>query len=168
MKSLIINIKKLSNVPLDYPFTFNFNSIEDRLNDILHLDSEQFIKGNLSVLKKGKHIYIESKVEGFLNLICSRCLKPAKKLINNTFNFTLSPEPVNLDQEIELDRDDLEIIFYSGESIELGSHILDFIILELPDIALCSKNCTGIEFKKISQEPTKNSCWDALKDIKIK
>jgi uncharacterized protein len=88
-------------------------------------------------------------VDGFiklnLGLTCSRCLEQFIFSINYEFKSFLSPANFKkLPLEMELSKEDLDMEFYSGDSIDLRQIIQNQIILSIPFNPLCGEDCKGL------------------------
>jgi uncharacterized protein len=88
-------------------------------------------------------------VKGWLNFkisfSCSRCLEQFTLGFHPEFDISLSPAQFqNLPVEMELQREDLDMEFYSGKTIDLGSIIQSQMMLAIPFYPLCRKDCQGL------------------------
>jgi uncharacterized protein len=97
----------------------------------------------------GETVLIDGIAETQVRLPCSRCLEPFDLKIKTGFSATAVPEiPSLIDQEaaddIELTADDLNVIAYSGDSIDLRNEIAQQIIMALPFKPLCRDTCKGL------------------------
>ncbi len=97
----------------------------------------------------GKTVLIDGTAEFDVRMPCSRCLEPFDMKIETDFSGTAVPEipamndPADVD-DIELAAKDMEVIAYSGESIDLGAEIAQQIIMALPFKPLCRDACKGL------------------------
>jgi uncharacterized protein len=103
------------------------------------------IHANLS----GESVLIDGFAESEIRIPCSRCLEPFDLKIGTYFSATAVPEiPSLIDPEpgddIELAADEMDVITYSGDSIDLGDEISQQIIMALPFKPLCRDACKGL------------------------
>jgi uncharacterized protein len=97
----------------------------------------------------GKTVLIDGTVEFEVRMPCGRCLEQFDSIIKTDFTSTAVPEssvgddPTAVD-DIELAATDMEVIVYSGESIDLGDEIAQQIIMSLPFKPLCRDACKGL------------------------
>ena len=101
--------------------------------------------GRVHLAKYGKDVLVRGHLEGKLKLVCSRCLEPYIYPVQADFDLLLAPgpEPAAAEEE-ELTSQDLDLDFYSGETIDLESILKEQIILMLPLKPLCAEACQGL------------------------
>ena len=97
----------------------------------------------------GETVLIDGAVTTAIRIPCSRCLEPFELDLETHFSTTAMPEiPAAADSDIadavELTADDIEVIAYSGESIDLGNEIAQQIVMALPFKPLCRETCKGL------------------------
>ena len=97
----------------------------------------------------GQTVLIHGTAESEVRIPCCRCLEPFDMKIETDFSGTAVPDvpsmtdPAAVD-EIELAADDMDVIVYSGDSIDLGDEIAQQIIMALPFKPLCRDACKGL------------------------
>lgn len=93
------------------------------------------------------------KVKGSVNvdiqLACSRCLALFNEILNRGFTLRFSQEiPSELiaagQDEIELSAEQMDLIYFDGETIDLREPIQEQVVLALPFKSLCRQNCKGL------------------------
>ncbi len=113
----------------------------------LHIQDEdlQFvgpIRTRIEFVKVGLSISASGETRANLRQECVRCLKPVSFSISSDFKFVFQkkrPESMKDDEDetlIWLDR--------SGDKVDLGEEIKDYILLEIPLNPLCKASCEGI------------------------
>ena len=131
----------------------------------------------------GDIVEIEGNISTTVRLNCARCLQPFEMPLNSNFTLTYSqketpPEQSNLSQEeIELTAEEMGLIYYQGEEINLQNEIQEQVVLALPIRALCKPGCKGL-CPKCGADLNEAACecdgspsggkFDALKDLKLK
>jgi uncharacterized protein len=75
---------------------------------------------------------------------CGRCLEEAQLPIKAGFSYTLLPATGTGKDEVELQTEDLEIVYYDGEIIDLAPLIAEQVILQIPIKVLCRESCRGL------------------------
>jgi uncharacterized protein len=95
--------------------------------------------------KRDNQVYASGKVETLLQLHCSRCLKPIEYWVDENFN------SIYIDRRYEkfLSKSEqlksLEnTIYYDNSLIDLTNRVIEAIILSVPEIPLCKKDCKGL------------------------
>jgi uncharacterized protein len=102
------------------------------------------ITGDVHLSKHGHDILVRGNLSGRMELACSRCLEPFAAPVAIEFDLLLVPGPVSADAKEELSPEDLDLDFYTGETIDLESILREQIILMLPLKPLCDEGCKGL------------------------
>lgn len=103
------------------------------------------ITGSVHLSKHGHDILVRGSLSGQLELACSRCLKPFAAPAAIEFDLLLVPAPAGgAPAKEELSPDDLDLDFYTGETVDLESILREQIILMLPLKPLCDEECKGL------------------------
>lgn len=97
----------------------------------------------------GESIMIEGWINTSVKMTCSRCLSTFELPIDIDFRASVVeqgtvPGDDPPTEEIELSANDMEVIPYSGESIDLREEIAQQIIMALPFKPLCRETCKGL------------------------
>jgi uncharacterized protein len=107
--------------------------------------SQGAIRGTVSLAKHGHDILVRGQLEGRLTLACSRCLESFDPLLKADFDLLLVPAPQGeAPEDEELSAAELDLDFYSGETVDLEAIIREQIILMAPLKPLCQENCRGL------------------------
>jgi uncharacterized protein len=96
------------------------------------------------VTKSGETIYIRGTLHVRLCMDCSRCLEPADLTVGGDFTYTLVPDQMETSDDLELCAEDLEIVGYKGDFIDLAPMICEQIVLLAPMKVLCGQDCRGL------------------------
>jgi uncharacterized protein len=105
------------------------------------------IYARLAIRKVLEIIEIEGWVAVTTTAVCSRCLSIYRASIDQDFSLDFTPEISEPDtdaEEIALGEEDLGIIHFSGNTIELKEAIQEQVILGLPLRPLCREDCKGL------------------------
>ena len=102
------------------------------------------IQGKLG--NTGQEILCNGLLETGLSVTCSRCLGDFSFSVKSKLRVHFLPrvEDANPANEIELNDLDFEQEFYEEGQINLSSPVRDLILLSLPQIRLCKKDCAGL------------------------
>ena len=107
--------------------------------------SQGAVHGSVTLAKHGHDILVRGHLEGRLALACGRCLEPFSSLLETDFDLLLAPAPQgDGPEEEELSPSDLDVDFYSGETVDLEAIIREQIILMVPLKPLCLEACKGL------------------------
>jgi uncharacterized protein len=94
-------------------------------------------------------VEVSGQVVTRAEMACSRCLNPAEVLVDSTFDLTYTRELPELgdeggDEGIEITAEDMGLILFDGEEIDLREAVQEQVILALPIHPLCSRSCRGL------------------------
>lgn len=97
----------------------------------------------------GESVSIAGRIASTVRLACSRCLTPFDLNISADFSATAVPEPPSRTpdetaDEIELAAHEMDVIPYTGNSIDLRDEVAQQLIMALPFNPRCSKTCRGL------------------------
>jgi uncharacterized protein len=106
----------------------------------------QSVKVQGKLEKTGPEILCQGLLETGLSVACSRCLANFDFSVKNKLKVHFIPgvEGSKPGNEIELTDLDVEQEFYEEGQINLSSSVRDLILLSLPQIRLCRKDCAGL------------------------
>jgi uncharacterized protein len=103
------------------------------------------ITGLVRLEKHGQDILVRGQLAGHLELACSRCLESFGAPAAIDFDLLLVPAQAAASAEAEeLSPSDLDLDYYTGESVDLESLLREQIILMMPLKPLCDENCQGL------------------------
>ncbi len=139
------------------------------------------IRTALRALHIGEIIEIEGDVASTVWLPCSRCLKPFETSLNSHFSLTYMRQPVasvedDESREIELNAEDMGMVYFQGDKINLIDTIQEQVLMEFPLRILCKHDCKGL-CPNCGADLNETPCdcnpnpstgkFDALKSLKI-
>ena len=108
------------------------------------------IKAVLKALRIGDLVEIDGHIETTVRLPCSRCLKLFETRMKSSFALTFLQrtativEDTESPQEIELSAEDMGIVYFQGEKINLKDAIQEHVVMEFPLRPLCKLDCQGL------------------------
>ena len=140
------------------------------------------VKAGLRAQQIGDIVEIEGNISTAIRLDCGRCLQPFEMPIESSFALTYCqnapiPEQSGLHQEeVELTAEEMGLIHYQGDEINLNNEIQEQVILAFPLKAICKPDCQGL-CPTCGADLNKAVCdckrspsggkFDALKGLKI-
>jgi uncharacterized protein len=95
----------------------------------------------------GARLLFRGRVEGELELRCSRCGDPVSLPVAEPLELLLEPaqNPGDVPEGgIELDAEDFALGRYAGDELDFGPVVLEILSLAWPMQPLCSESCTGL------------------------
>ncbi len=105
-------------------------SVHVRIKAVKHNQEEVYIRGALSAEMIGE---------------CSRCLKRFTTHVESDFHVKYVPQSaVSTEGERELVQEDLDVLFYTGDAIDLRDEVESQLILATPMRPLCQEECRGL------------------------
>ena len=139
------------------------------------------IQIHLRIFRVQQMVEVEGRVSTMATFSCSRCLAKFDFPIEEEFACTFTrqlPEVYDEDnEEAELQAEDLGLILYEGDHIDLTEEIQEQVIMGLPVQPLCSEDCKGLcPTCGVDLNQDLCSCdrsefsikFSALKDFKVK
>jgi uncharacterized protein len=98
-----------------------------------------------TIRKEGVRVIVEGALTAAVRLPCSRCIETSRLAIESAFiDVLIDSEYEPADAELELSNDALDESLVIGGEIELAELIRERILLELPEMHLCSEDCKGL------------------------
>ena len=103
----------------------------------------------LRALRIGDLVEIDGEIETSVRLPCSRCLQPFETPLNSSFALTYMQQTAAVmediePQEVELSAEDMAIVYFQGEKINLKDAIQEHVVMEFPLRPLCKVDCKGL------------------------
>lgn len=108
------------------------------------------LRAALRARQIGDIVEVDGSISTAVRLNCGRCLQSFEMPLVSAFELTYTqrePEPENSDghpEELELTAEDIGLIRYTGEEINLKNEIQEQTVLALPFRALCKPDCKGL------------------------
>jgi uncharacterized protein len=101
------------------------------------------------VLRINNIVEIEGDIETSVRLPCCRCLQPFETLLKSRFALTYMRRATDVIEdtearEVELSAEDMGIVYFQGEKINLKDTIQEQVVMEFPLRALCKHDCKGL------------------------
>jgi len=90
----------------------------------------------VEVENTGRDFLVSGTVSTVVNLHCARCLSAFPFAINTDFNITLTSSGNKSADE--------EIVYFTGDEVDISDFIDEALVLALPMIPLCKEECKGL------------------------
>ena len=105
------------------------------------------INGSLQATWVGDYIKVSGRLATLVSSPCCRCLAPVSTRLDVpvmlTYKNGKEGETAHV-EELELEADELGLIFFSGDELDLQSDIEQEIVMSLPQQPLCQETCLGL------------------------
>jgi len=107
------------------------------------------IKAFLRVQRVHDMVEVKGDIVTSVRLPCSRCLNLFEIQIKSIFEIAFTPQTTDVTdehelQEIELSAEDMGLVYFQGDRINLKNTIQEQVVLEFPLKALCRRDCKGL------------------------
>lgn len=122
---------------------------------LVEIDSSQAVfqeplQISLRAIRIHDLVQVEGRVDTLVQLSCSRCLKEFETPLTVPFSLTYSrelPAPAADSEEeegVELSAEEMGLIPYQGEQIDLREALQEQVLMGLPIQPLCQEACRGL------------------------
>jgi uncharacterized protein len=107
------------------------------------------LKINVKAFKIRALYEVEGHFETRIRINCSRCLKDFETPLASDFALTYAREVQGMmdvldEKEIELKLEEVGLLYFRGEEINLQQGIQEQIVMAFPVQPLCAKDCRGL------------------------
>lgn len=122
---------------------------QENLTDNLPKTGSLLGYGPLQVQLEARYVDDAAEVDGELEIdveqSCSRCLAPVAQHVTVPFHETFKKgEEKAIDEESEEDEGEDDVLYVSDDRIDLKPYLAESVMLSLPFIPLCNKDCKGL------------------------
>jgi uncharacterized protein len=143
-----IHLEQLRLGDLELEFTEDAKQLA-ALSDLIRESKIRFtspVEIRLKAFLRNRLVEVEGRLRTTIRQTCSRCLKDFASDLQTDFALTYTREVPNTDErrETELQADELGLIYFSGEEIDLQESVREQIVLAVPMQPLCDENCRGL------------------------
>jgi uncharacterized protein len=139
------------------------------------------LRGRLRAFRAGEYVEVQGGIATSAIFVCSRCLEDVEVPLEIEVDLTFAPhsEDEGLEEdeeEVELEAQDLGLIPYHGDEIDLHQALQEQVVMALPLRPLCSEGCKGLcprcgANRNVEDcdcpAPIMNNKFAALKDFKV-
>lgn len=115
----------------------------------LHLAAP--VQVSVSLNRIGGMVEVTGRLASVFATSCGRCLKDFTAPLDAAFELTFTKEPITVhaddegDEEgVELAAEELDLIPFTGDEIDLTASVEEQILLALPIKPLCAPGCKGL------------------------
>jgi uncharacterized protein len=188
-----VHLRELERGPHELEIELTREEVSDLLDDVEegYELAEDTLELEIRVERMAESVRVRSDIEARFRYECGRCLRERTYGIDDELEFFLMPREefedtydVGEEEEIELEAEDMDVSFFSGEVIDLEPLFREAMLLELPTLALCPpedrEGCDEalqelgggiIEDLRVEPEeeaePEVDDRWSALREIEL-
>jgi uncharacterized protein len=151
IKNLILHVEQIKEKEFSHEFEEN-PQVFPIIAEMVKTRQCEFLKP-LNIRLKAFRVRELFEVQGTLRtsirLPCSRCLKDFDTPLASDFELTYTKEMPGLmdifdEEEIELKVEEIGMIYFKGEEINLQQGIQEQVVMAFPLQPLCDENCKGL------------------------
>lgn len=103
------------------------------------------IEFQLRLQQTGQLVEVDGSVQALVELKCGRCLKKFEYSVAETFALTFTPRTDDRsDKEVELEPDELGLIIYQDDILDLQDPLQEQLIMAIPISPICHEKCRGL------------------------
>jgi len=178
---LIIKLDEIKESGYRLSCSKNKDWIEDLFRDIKGIDFTfvNDIRIQAEIFRTGRNIFISGLINTNLKMSCIRCLGDFDFPLETEFQYNLYPsDERELLTEIKINKEDLDLLYYQGDGIDVSPLIREQILLDIPSYPLCRESCKGMCSQcganlnkgscQCDKEGVINSKFEILKHFSIK
>jgi uncharacterized protein len=147
---MLIRLQDIKDQGLSLKFAEDAKSFP-ALTELVASREIDFLQPILTMLKvvwAGDMIEVEGQSTTRVKLPCSRCLSTQEVPVEANYELTFvrqsPPTSAGEEEEIELSAEEMGLVEFHGEEIDLREAIQEQVILALPLRALCKETCRGL------------------------
>src|SRR5688572_24230511 len=144
MNEYFVDLKDLGHEKLSFSGSFEPGIIDFSGENLRQVEP---LVWSASAERAGVEIRIVGSLETTFESSCSRCLEPARHVINKPFDlFFRERDELMFDEdaEIELTKKDTRTAFFTGTKLAVGDILREQVLLGLPMKVLCRVDCKGL------------------------
>lgn len=183
-RTVRVRLDEIKEEGLTLEFTEEYTEFPT-LVDLVEAGEARFplpLQIRLRIFRIDEMVEAEGELETAIGLSCSRCLTDFEFPVSSRFSLTFTRElPAVEDGEgeegVEVSAEDMGLILFEGEEIDLRDGIQEQVVMALPFRPLCQPECKGLcpvcgADRNVTdcgcESPDFNLKFAALKDFKVK
>lgn len=186
MSAFQVELKHLERKPVERDFqpdAETLNELFDDLSGDFRITGPEGFHAHISAQMSDSTVHVGGQASAEFAYRCGRCLGEQHLAVDTAVDFVLMSEAEWSSsyagkEEIELHEDDLDVNFYTGDSVDLGELIREAIILELPAFPHCpvedKAECDARYEERVGEkaldrldENSKDVRWSALRELEV-
>jgi uncharacterized protein len=151
MKNLTLHIEQIKDKNLRQDFEENAEAFPTLADMVQNHECEflEPLKISMKAFRVRELFEVQGALQTRIRLTCSRCLKDFDTALKSEFELTYTKELVSItetstEEEIELRVEDIGLLYFRGEEINLRDGIQEQVVLAFPLRFLCAEACKGL------------------------
>ena len=151
IKNLILHVEQIKEKEFSHEFEEN-PQVFPIIAEMVKNRQCEFLKPlniRLKAFRVRELFGVQGTLRTSIRLPCSRCLKDFDTPLASDFELTYTKEMPGLmdifdEEEIELKVEEIGMIYFKGEEINLQQGIQEQVVMAFPLQPLCDENCKGL------------------------
>jgi len=151
IKNLILHVEQIKEKEFSHEFEEN-PQVFPIIAEMVKNRQCEFLKPlniRLKAFRVRELFEVQGRLRTSIRLPCSRCLKDFDTPLASDFELTYTKEMPGLmdifdEEEIELKVEEIGMIYFKGEEINLQQGIQEQVVMAFPLQPLCDENCKGL------------------------
>ena len=151
MKKLILHTEQIKDKEIFREFEAK-PQVLPMIADLVKNETCEFrepLKISVKAFKIRELYEVDGHFKTQIRIRCSRCLKDFDTPLASDFALTYTREVPGLmdvldDKEIELKLEEIGLLYFRGEEIDLQQGIQEQLVMAIPLQPLCTENCKGL------------------------
>jgi uncharacterized protein len=142
----VVSLREIPSSGLQRRYDLSGDFARSALADTEASPESAHLAADLTLYKSGVEVVARGRVDGELDMVCSRCVGPARVTIAAPFEILFLPRDADVPEpdEDELDAEAPDVVAYDDEQIDLEETLREELLLALPYAPLCSEGCKGL------------------------
>lgn len=139
---MFLHVKELAVQKIRVRQSFAPGAVDYHTNDFRQLDPLE-VRATAELVED--QIHISGELHTRLELVCARCLEPVQEEVDREFDLSYRPiKTQGREQEIQLDSEQTEVAFFSGDGLFLADVLAEQVLLAIPMKVICRSDCRGL------------------------
>lgn len=163
MAALVIPIHDLDSSGKDFVFALDASWLKQAFGDgDVRGDESKPGSAEVHAQRNGREILVHGRAHAWLVTECGRCLKDITLEVECDLAALYAPaEPgnrrTNEDEDLEIDPDEPDREFYSGDQVVIDDLVRDYLMLEVPMQPRCEEDCEMPKAERSAAQPARVS-----------
>ncbi len=139
---MYIDLKELGQEEKRLKFSYHCDELD---LDEPELSLPEGCDVELRLFKRRDEVDVKGSVTALFRMSCDRCLNPVDTPVSGQFRLLYLPlEQLKQEDELSLERDELDISFYSDQALDLDALVLEQLRMLIPMSTHCAEDCKGL------------------------
>ncbi|NQU42043.1 DUF177 domain-containing protein [bacterium] len=138
-----INLEELKKGPLSFEVDLTPQYLREEVEESICFEAA---RGSVTFRRISEEIVVTGQLKSTVHTSCARCLEDAVLPIQADVHLYYWPhDPEHEASKIaDIDPEEPDFGIYRGEWLEPDEDLREILLVEVPDVILCSANCKGI------------------------